>query len=60
MADSCADSCDVLIVGASPAGLCLASALADAGFISTLLDRQPQQADAGPAHPPQSSSLAAS
>lgn len=43
------DACDVLIVGAGPAGLCLASALADAGFSSTLLDRQPQQALALPA-----------
>lgn len=41
--------CDVLIVGAGPAGLSLAIALCQAGFTSTVLDRQPATALADPA-----------
>lgn len=40
---------DVLIVGAGPAGLALAIALADAGFTATVLDAQPRDALAAPA-----------
>lgn len=40
--------CDVLIVGAGPAGLSLAIALSQAGFTSTVLDRQPAAALAAP------------
>ncbi|HWT21339.1 MAG TPA: NAD(P)-binding protein, partial [Variovorax sp.] len=35
---------DALIVGAGPAGLALAIALADAGFTATVLDAQPREA----------------
>jgi len=40
---------DVLIVGAGPAGLALAIALADAGFTVSVLDAQPREALAAPA-----------
>ncbi|WP_082572024.1 5-demethoxyubiquinol-8 5-hydroxylase UbiM [Variovorax sp. Root434] len=40
---------DALIVGAGPAGLALAIALADAGFTATVLDAQPREALAAPA-----------
>ena len=40
---------DVLIVGAGPAGLALATALADAGLRSTLLEQQPRAALEDPA-----------
>lgn len=40
---------DALIVGAGPAGLALAIALADAGFTSTVLDAQPRETLAAPA-----------
>src|SRR5437899_8983698 len=40
---------DVLIVGAGPAGLALAMALADAGFTVSVLDTQPREALAAPA-----------
>ena len=41
--------CDVLIVGAGPAGLSLAIALAQAGFSTTVVERQPEAALADPA-----------
>ncbi|HEU4670757.1 MAG TPA: 5-demethoxyubiquinol-8 5-hydroxylase UbiM [Dyella sp.] len=40
---------DVAVVGGGPAGLCLASALADAGLEVAVLERQPLQALAEPA-----------
>lgn len=40
---------DALIVGAGPAGLALAIALADAGFTAAVLDAQPRDALAAPA-----------
>lgn len=40
---------DVLIVGAGPAGLALAAALADAGQHALVLERQPREALAAPA-----------
>lgn len=39
---------DVLIIGAGPAGLALACALADRGIAVTLLERQPRAALAAP------------
>lgn len=43
------DDCDVAIVGAGPAGLTLACALAQLGLSVTLVERQPLQALAAPA-----------
>ena len=40
---------DVAIVGAGPAGLALAAAVADAGLTATLVERQPRSALADPA-----------
>lgn len=40
---------DVLIVGAGPAGLALATALVDAGFTAAVLDAQPREALTAPA-----------
>lgn len=40
---------DVIIVGAGPVGLALACALADAGLVVTLVERQPRAALAAPA-----------
>jgi ubiquinone biosynthesis UbiH/UbiF/VisC/COQ6 family hydroxylase len=42
------ESSDVLIIGAGPAGLALATALADAGLSITLIERQPRGALAEP------------
>jgi len=42
-------SCDAVIVGAGPAGLALAAALAQAGFSIVLLERQSAEALAAPA-----------
>lgn len=46
---SLARDADVLVVGAGPAGLALACALADAGFAVTLLEQQPRSALEAPA-----------
>lgn len=43
------ESCDVLIVGAGPAGLALAAALGDTGLRCTVLEQQPRAVIADPA-----------
>lgn len=40
---------DVVIIGAGPAGLCLAKALANLGLHSVIVDRQSEQSLASPA-----------
>lgn len=49
MPDSNAPSVDVVVVGAGPAGLCFARALADTGMSVTLVEQQPCDALAEPA-----------